>query len=79
MFSAELTAAQNPGSSFDGSGGVLDPRKKFVAQLSIPFQKGELQLQCYCAVLLCSATVQCYTPATRKQNYQTKGDGIAQR
>ena len=40
-FSARLTSNPNPGSTLDEMEGVLDPRKKYFANLTIPFQTGE--------------------------------------
>ena len=40
-FNAEVTSRANPASTFDGMDGVLDPRKRYQATLSIPFQTGK--------------------------------------
>ena len=39
-FEAELVEKAVAGSVFDGMDGVLDPRRKYISTLTIPFQTG---------------------------------------
>ena len=41
IFNAEFSSEPEPGLTFDGSRGVLDPRKRYASSLTIPFQTGD--------------------------------------